>query len=93
MKKQNFIKTLKPYVKDNEMVFSCFHDGMFVYEYCISEEDVISIETSFFAKEDAMFLNSESLDNLIDNIDFTKYVGISTVGNINNIDISDAYTN
>lgn len=78
------------------MQFSCFHDGMFVYEYCLDESITDwdgadeMLEFTFFPIDDAILTHCESIEELMRQADLTKYYSLSVSGDIDEIDISDA---
>lgn len=95
MTKEQIIKRVNELTENNELQFSSFHDGMFVYEYNLDEsvddwdQSYEMLEFTFFPKDTAILTHCESIEDLIGEADLSKYYNISVVGNIDSIDISD----
>jgi len=96
MTKEQFIERVEKHVENNQLHFSCFHDGMFVYEYSLDDTvmdwdmSALMLEVTFFPVEDVILTHREHSDSLSEQIDFTKPVSIATVTNfVDDIDISD----
>jgi hypothetical protein len=93
---EEFIKQVNKHTEGNQLQFSCFHDGMFVYEYSLDDTvmdwdmSALMLEVTFFPNEDPILVNAEHAEGLSEHIDFTKPISIATVTNfVDDIDISD----
>lgn len=72
MTKQDALLKLLPIIGNSEVRFSCYHDGMFVYEYENLKKDIF-LELSFIPNDNCALLNSMTLEDMLDDVDFSQY--------------------
>jgi hypothetical protein len=70
MNKESAYLALLPAVGNNVLTFSCYHDEMFVYEL---ETPKFFLEITFLPNDQAGLLNEMSLEDLLDDVDFSKF--------------------
>ena len=80
-KQEAYLKLLFFIGKDN-LTFSCYHDEMFVYEFEDKSKDVY-LEITFLPNDSAGLLKEMSLDDLLDDVDFSKFFEAKMISKTN----------